>query len=145
MLDEFIKVAQLKKKDPDAVRLLPSLVLAYVGDAVYELFVRTYLLHKYDYPVHKLHEQSVRFVNAASQSEIVHALEGEWSEEEKRIIKRGRNQKSGSVPKNAALMDYKYATGFETLIGYLFLTGQMERLTDIIYKSLVYLEELDRK
>ena len=130
----------MKTKDP--IPDCCSLRLGVCRRCCVRTLVRNYLPHKYDYPVHKLHERSVRFVNAASQSEVVHALEGEWSEEEKWIIKRGRNQKSGSVPKNAALVDYKYATGFETLIGYLFLTGQMERLTEIIYKSLVYLENL---
>ncbi len=143
MLENFIEKTGLKRKSTDDIRLMHPLVLAYIGDGVYELFVRTYLLHKYDYSVKDLHKMSIQFVNATAQSEIVHALEMEWEDEEWQIIKRGRNQKSNSIPKNASLIDYKYATGFETLVGYLFLAGKTQRLIEIIYKAIEIVEGSD--
>jgi len=118
------------------INSLSPLQLAYVGDAVYELLVRTYLVKK-GLAVRKLHKAAVEYVKAEAQSGFIHALEDELTEEEKTFVKRGRNAKNNTVPKNADLMDYKYATGFETLIGYLFLIGEDERifqLFDIILK-----------
>ncbi len=109
------------------IEALSPLQLAYIGDAVYELLVRTYLVKK-GLPVKKLHKKAVGYVKAEAQCNIVHILEKELTNEEKNLVKRGRNAKNNSVPKNAELMDYKYATGFETLIGYLFLTGKDERI-----------------
>jgi len=115
------------------IRSLSPLQLAYVGDAVYELLIRTYLIRK-GLSVKKLHKTAVEYVKAEAQSEFVRALEEELTEKEKNIVIRWRNAKSNSSPKNVDLMDYKYATGLETLIGYLFLVGDDERIFQLINK-----------
>ncbi len=117
------------------INSLSPLQLAYVGDAVYELLVRTYLVKK-GLAVRKLHKTAIEYVKAEAQSDFIHALEDELTEEEKSFVKRGRNAKNNTVPKNADLMDYKYATGFETLIGYLFLIGEDERIFQLFDRIL---------
>lgn len=109
--------------------------LAYAGDAVYELLVRNYIIHNYDINVNKMHKLSVNFVKANSQAYVINMLEDELTEEEKRIVKRGRNAKITSSPKNAGLMEYRYATGFEALFGYLYLTNDINRLMDLFNKA----------
>ncbi len=113
-------------------RMLSPQVLAFLGDSVYESAIRSYLIAHGDYGVDKLHRMSTNFVKAKSQALIVHRLEDFFSEEEWRIIKRGRNSKSNSIPKNADMVDYKYATGFESLIGYLYLKGDISRLDAVL-------------
>ncbi|GFN36565.1 mini-ribonuclease 3 [Tepidimicrobium xylanilyticum] len=113
--------------------MLSPLQLAYIGDAVYELCIRTYLLNK-GTPVKKLHSETIQYVKAKAQSNILHALKNLLTEEEKSLVRRGRNAKPKSIPKNAELMDYKYATGFESLIGYLYLTGQDNRIIELFDK-----------
>ncbi len=108
------------------------LVLAYIGDAVYELYIRQMLLMKGNMPVHKLHRQATTYVKAKAQSNIVLQIMSELTEEEIRIYKRGRNAKSGTTPKNANIGDYRRATGFEALIGYLYLKGEVQRLTNLL-------------
>ena len=120
-----------KELDLAQVRMMHPLVLAYIGDTVYDLFVRTYLIHSYDVSVHQLHLKSISFVRAKSQSEALHKIEELLTEEEKAIVRRGRNAKSGTIPKNADVTEYRWATGFESLLGYLYLLGQEERLCDI--------------
>lgn len=111
------------------------LVLAYVGDAVFELYVRTLLVSKGNAPVSKLHRQSICFVRAKSQSDTVHKLLESLTQEEQDIVRRGRNAKSGTIPKNADVTDYKYATGFETLLGYLYLKEDYARLLELLKAS----------
>lgn len=112
------------------IMMLSPLQLAYVGDAVYELLVRTYLLNR-GMSVAALHRATTKYVKAKSQANIIHMLEDSLSEEEKAIVKRGRNSKSNTMPKNAEMIDYRYATGFEALIGYLYLTRRDERLSSL--------------
>ncbi|MGF7058348.1 Mini-ribonuclease 3 [Brassicibacter mesophilus] len=112
-------------------KMLSSLQLAYVGDAVYELFVRTYLIGTKNISVNGMHKEAVQYVKAKAQADIIHSLEERLTEEEWSIVKRGRNAKSGTVPKNASLQDYRYATGFEALIGFLYLTEKHERILEI--------------
>ena len=120
--------------------MMQPLVLAYVGDAIFELFIRDYLINKKDGHVNEYHRQSTCYVKAGAQSQIIHALESELTDEEWTIVKRGRNQKSTTVPKNADLIDYKYATGFEALLGYLFYIGDYERLVVIMKRSTEIIE-----
>lgn len=125
-MEDYLFNGKFTEKD---VKNLNPLVLAFVGDAVYEVFVRTYLVDKNrDMLVHKLHVKAIKFVKAHSQSEIIKELFDKLSEEELYFFKRGRNAKSGTVPKNADVQDYRFATGFETLIGYLYLTKKYDRL-----------------
>ena len=129
---------------PKDARLLNPLQLALIGDAVYELFVRNYILaNNIELTAHKIHVKAIGYVKAQSQSTIMHLLEEELTEEESYIFKRGRNTKSATVPKNADVRDYRMATGFETLIGYLHLIGDYERLNYIMNKAVT--TELNKK
>lgn len=120
----------LKFEDID--RLHP-LQLAYIGDAVYEIMVRTAVL-EVDLNVNKLNEKARKYVKATSQANAVKFLEGFFNEKELSIIRRGRNAKINSSPKNTELIDYKYATGLECLFGYLYLTSQFQRIEEIFLK-----------
>jgi len=123
----------LKKKtwNKREVKMLSPLQLAYIGDSVYEVFVRTFLLENMDVKVNELHKEAIKFVKAKAQSNIVHELKDELTDEEWSIVKRGRNAKSGSVPKNANINDYRYATGFEALVGFLYLLDENRRICEI--------------
>lgn len=107
------------------------LVWAYVGDAVYEVLVRTHISLESVTSVQKLHKKAVTFVSAKAQAEKVKELTASLTEDELDIVRRGRNCKSATVPKNANIEDYKYSTGFEALIGYLFLKKDFQRVEDI--------------
>lgn len=113
------------------------LVLAFIGDAVFEVFVRTHLvMESKELSAHKLHVKAISYVKAHAQSEFIHGIENELSEEERAIFKRGRNAKSPTVPKNADVQEYRAATGFEALLGYLYLCGEEERLDYFLNKVL---------
>lgn len=118
---------ELSKED---IIMLSPLQLAYIGDAVYELLVRTYLL-KENTPVRNLHKTTINYVKAKAQAEVIYALDDKLSEEEKGLVKKGRNAKTGSIPKNANMIDYKYATGLETLFGYLYLNKDDSRIEEL--------------
>lgn len=119
-----------KKLNAEDISMLSPLQLAYVGDAVYELLVRTYLLEK-KVSVKNLHRHTIKYVKAKAQADIVHYLDEFLTEDEKNIVKKGRNAKSNTTPKNADLIDYKYSTGFEALIGYLYLLSNDERIKEL--------------
>ena len=108
------------------------LVLAYIGDAVYEVFVRTVVISEGNAPVNKLHIKSIGYVKAKSQADTLRELNETLTIEEHNVARRGRNAKSGTVPKNADLSEYKHATGFESLIGYLYLKKDFDRLLFIL-------------
>lgn len=133
MLDDL----RVKEFTKDEARRLNPLQLALIGDAVYEIYIRNYIISEnIELSVHKIHVKAIKYVKAKSQSDIIKALGNDLLEEEEYIYKRGRNSKSGTIPKNADVIDYKNATGFEALVGYLYLTGQKERLTFILKKSI---------
>lgn len=115
----------------EEARRISPLILAYEGDAVYELKVRTFLLGQKEYNVNTLHHLASQFVSAAAQSKLMETLEGILSEEEQEIYHRGRNAKSHSRPKNAEMIEYRRATGFECLFGYLHLSEQYERIDEL--------------
>ena len=117
------------KRTPEEVNLLNPLVWAYVGDSVYELFIRTNL-------VNNSNENSIKFVKAAGQAKILKAIEEELTDEEKNIVRRARNTQNHHIAKNATQAEYAYATAFEGLIGYLYLTKQDERLKYILNRAL---------
>lgn len=112
------------------IAMLSPLQLAYIGDAVYELLVRTYILDN-DFNVNQLHKKATKYVKANAQSEIIHYIEKYLNPEEIHIVKRGRNAKTNTSPKNSNIIDYKYATGFESLFGYLYLTEQYDRILNL--------------
>lgn len=133
MIEEiFKKISQELPVKPGDINTYSPLALAYVGDAVYELYIRTLLLSRGNAPVHKLHRQSVTFVKAKAQSDIVHKLMERLDPVEQDVVRRGRNAKSGTIPKNADVADYKYATGFETLLGYLYIKQDFARLLEVL-------------
>ena len=109
------------------------IVLAYLGDAIYEMYIRESLINKGINKVERLQEESVKYVSAKGQAKILDNLisTGILTEEESDIVKRGRNYKRSAHPKNTNIVTYKYATGFETLIGYLYLTNK-DRLNEIL-------------
>lgn len=120
------------------VNELNSTALAYIGDAVYELYVRKFVLNQGTVKAHELHDKVVHYVTAPTQAKIVKTWleEGLLTEQEQAIVRRGRNAKQASVPKNIALEDYRYATGFEALIGYHYLNESRERLEYLISNAL---------
>lgn len=123
-------------KGKEEVNLMSPLVWAYVGDAVYELYIRTYLVSTTKLNPHKLHIESIKYVKAASQAHILETLMPELSEEEQNIVRRARNTQNHHLPKNANVTEYMYSTAFEGLIGYLYLTGQNNRLEEILEKCI---------
>ena len=110
------------------------LVLAYMGDAVYEKYIREYVIRQGLCKNGLLHKKSIKYVSAKAQCEILKRIETELTEEELDVVRRGRNSNPHSTAKNADAVEYKYATGFEALIGYLYLTKQEERLEEILKK-----------
>lgn len=121
-----------RKRSIEEVNQLSPLTWAYVGDAVYELYIRTYLTNTTRLKPHELHVKSIKYVKAKSQAEILQQLEEILTEGEKEIVRRGRNTQTHHTAKNATVQDYMYATAFEALIGYLYLTKQDERLSEIL-------------
>jgi ribonuclease-3 family protein len=117
------------------VKQINPLVLALVGDAIYEVFIRAYLVEKNrDMNAHKIHIKAVAHVKAHAQSEYMKFFIEYLDEEELGIFKRARNSKSGTAPKNANLIEYKWATGFEALVGFLYLSEKNERLNYMFEK-----------
>ncbi len=110
---------------------LSPLALAYIGDAVYEMMVRTTVLTDGNMPVNRLHKRARDMVNAKAQAEFYYRIADSLTEEETAVFRRGRNAKSYTTPKNADLMDYRHATGVEAVFGYLYLAGRMERAVEL--------------
>lgn len=133
----MLKDLRIKEFTKEEAKQLNPLQLALIGDGVYEIFVRNHILaNNIDLSAHKIHVEAIKFVKAKSQSLIMHEIESELTDEEEYIYKRGRNAKSATVPKNADVRDYRMATGFEALVGYLYLIGETERLEFIFEKSI---------
>lgn len=115
---------------------LNPLVLAYIGDAVYETFVRQYVISQPNQRPHHLHRSSTRYVSAKAQARALEACMPLLTDEETDMVKRGRNAKSGTSPKNTDILVYRHSTAFECLLGYLFYEGRHERLEYIMRMSL---------
>ena len=129
-------------EDGELIKQFNPLSLAFIGDAIYESYVRERVLYLYpEYSVSKLHNACVNYVKASSQSYIIGALEEKLTSDEDRIYKRGRNTKSNTVAKNAKMSDYRRSTGFEALIGYLHLKKDYERLNEILQISVDIVEK----
>ena len=122
------------KRNGQDINMMSPLTWAYVGDAVYELYIRTYLINSTNHKPHKLHKEAVNFVKAKAQAEYLNKIQDVLTDEEKDIIRRTRNTENHHTPKNADSTDYMYATAFEGLIGYLYLTGRRNRLKEILEK-----------
>ena len=111
---------------------LAPLILAHIGDAIYEVVIRTITLSKGNRPVEKVHKEAISYVNAKSQADAADILLPMLTEEEADIYKRGRNAKANTKAKNASIGDYRKATGFEALMGYLYLKGETDRMLELI-------------
>ncbi len=107
---------------------ISPLALAYMGDCVYDLYVRTLLIHKHDFTAHHLHIHAAKLVNAVAQAQAAGRVVPVLSEKELSVYKRGRNAHLGTVAKNASIADYRAATGLEAVIGYLYISGEDERI-----------------
>ena len=123
-------------KNKEEVNLMSPLIWAYIGDCVYELFIRTHLVETTNLKPHKLHIEAVKQVKAKAQADKLEELQEMLTEEEKEIVRRTRNTENHHVAKNADPRDYMYATAFEGLIGYLYLSEQKERLEQILNKCI---------
>lgn len=131
---------RLKEMDPGTYS---PLALAYIGDAVYELIVRTMVISHGSIQVNKMHKKSASLVNAGTQAEMIRLMMEELTEEETAVYKRGRNAKSVTTAKHATVVDYRTSTGFEALCGYLYLMGRLERLVTLISHGFEKIGELE--
>ena len=120
------------KRSREEVNLMSPLTLAYVGDGVYELYIRTKLVNETNMKPHALHIEAIKYVKAQAQAEILNKIFDKLTDEEKEIVRRGRNAENHHLPKNANVQEYMYSTAYEALIGYLYLTKQTERLQEIL-------------
>lgn len=136
--DYIRQVLQLKEVD---VKQYSPLVLAYIGDCVYDLIIKTMVINGGNKQVHKLHEETSSYVQASTQSLMMRTMQEHLNEEEHAIYRRGRNAKSVSPAKNQSITDYRRATGFEALVGYLYLKRDYKRLMDLVKIGLDSLEE----
>ena len=133
LLKDILKTFQGKQKD---IRTYSPLTLAYIGDAVYDLIIRTVVVDKANRPASQLHHLTIGYVSATAQSRIVQALEDSFTEEEQAVYRRGKNAKPHTTAKNASGADYMRATGLEAVIGYLYLTDRMDRGLELVEKGI---------
>lgn len=119
------------------------LVLAYIGDCVFDLIIKMRVAGKGSRQVHKLHEETSRYVQASAQSFMMRSMQEHLTAEEHAVYRRGRNSRSVTPAKNQSITDYRRATGFEALIGYLYLNGEYERLTELVTIGLAGMESAD--
>lgn len=134
---------QCMKLEPVDAQSYSPLVLAYIGDAVYEVMIRTKVINRGSMQVNKMHKHSSELVKAGTQAALFKAIEEELTEEEHSVYRRGRNAKSFTMAKNATMIDYRMATGLEALVGWLFLTERFDRLAELVSMGLERLGALD--
>lgn len=134
---------QCMKLEPVDAQSYSPLVLAYIGDAVYEVMIRTKVINRGSMQVNKMHKHSSELVKAGAQATLFKAIEEELTEEEHSVYRRGRNAKSFTMAKNATMIDYRMATGLEALVGWLFLTERFDRLAELVSMGLERLGALD--
>ena len=132
-LSELKELFELKDRD---LRTYSPLTLAYIGDGVYELVIRTILVKKGNCPVNHLHKKASSLVKAGAQSKMMELLEPDLTEEELAVYKRGRNAHSPTMAKHATMADYRRATGFEALMGYLYLKEDYSRIVELVRKGI---------
>ena len=125
----FLNEFGLEEQD---IRTYSPLTLAYIGDGIFELVVRTVLVERKNTQAEKLHKAATKIVKAETQALLIEAIKEELTEEELAVYKRGRNAKAVTRAKNATMSEYRRATGFEALMGYLYLKGDMERMIKLI-------------
>lgn len=139
-MEESITILEAIKRDFDCkdvdIRTYSPLTLAYIGDAIYDLVIRTIVVERGNRSANHLHKKTVTYVNARVQAKMIDALEEELTEEELAVYHRGRNAKSYTSAKNASIIEYRKATGLEALCGYLYLQGEQERMLTLIKTAL---------
>ena len=132
------EVFQMKEVD---VHSYSPLTLAYIGDSIYDLIIKSLVINQGNLQVNKLHKETSMYVQASTQSLMMRAMQEELTEEEHAVYKRGRNAKSVSPAKNQSITDYRRATGFEALLGYLYLKKEWKRMLDLVKIGLDSLKE----
>ncbi|MDE5679757.1 MAG: ribonuclease III [Lachnospiraceae bacterium] len=137
VLDKIKEAFAVEETD---IRSYSPLTFAYVGDAVYDLIIRTVVVERANRSANALHKKTSSIVKAKTQSDMIEAVLLHLTEEEKEIYKRGRNAKPHTMAKNASVSDYRRATGFEALIGYLYLTGNFDRILVLVKEGLAALD-----
>ncbi|MDE6389482.1 MAG: ribonuclease III [Lachnospiraceae bacterium] len=139
-MEESITILDAIKRDFDCtsmdIRTYSPLTLAYIGDAIYDLVIRTIVVERGNRSANNLHKKTVTYVNARVQAKMIDALEDELTEEEVSVYHRGRNAKSYTAAKNASVIEYRKATGLEALCGYLYLQGKQERMLYLIHEAI---------
>ena len=133
-------MSNIKLSEGD-IKSMQPLALAFLGDAVYEIYVREYVMAKGYRTINSMHRETIKFVRAKSQCKAVKRILPELTETEESVVRRGRNANPHTVPKNADVEDYRYATALESLFGYLKLTGQKERLEQLMDDVIAAIEE----
>jgi ribonuclease-3 family protein len=123
---DFISLSEID------IKMLNPLIWAYIGDSVYEMYVRSFIISDKKRTSADLHKKSIKYVKASAQSAHLELLAAFLTEEESDVVRRGRNSKANHLPKNANVIDYRRATAFEALIGYLYLLKRFDRLGEII-------------
>jgi len=130
-MEELINI----NRNPEEVNLMSPLTWAYIGDCVYELYIRTQLVNETNLKPHNLHIEAIKYVKAKAQAELLEKMMDKLTEEEQDIVRRTRNTQNHHLPKNSNVTEYMYATAFEGLIGYLYLTKQTKRIKELLKNS----------
>lgn len=140
-MSDFLSKINLGRLEKNDVKMMNPLKLAFLGDAIYEAYIRYYIITQHVLTTSDMSKTAVKYVNAEAQAYIANTLKEEFTEEEWTVLKRGRNQKTGSKPKNASVTDYRYATGFESLIGYLYILDEKDRIYEIVGRAIDIINE----
>ncbi len=138
----ILKEFQIAKQD---LRTYSPLTLAYIGDGIYDLIIRSIVVGEGNTNANLLHRKTSSMVKAKAQAEMIEALLPKLSQEEEAVYRRGRNAKSPTIAKNATVSDYRMATGFEALLGYLYLEDNFVRLVELVKLGLTSMQEPERK
>jgi len=125
------------------VKQMKSLALAYMGDAIYEVYIRDYLIRSGHAKVNDMHQSAIKYVSAKAQAKVLrHWLAEKFlDEEEEGVVRRGRNAKSATIPKNTDVVTYRYSTGFEALLGFHYFTNQQDRLDELMSEAVAIIEK----
>lgn len=136
--DYMKKIFSMQEMD---IREYSPLTLAYIGDSIYDLIIKSLVINRGNKQVQKLHKETSSLVQASTQSMMMRTMQEELTDEERAVYKRGRNAKSVSPAKNQSITDYRRATGFEALLGYLYLKEDWKRMLDLVKIGLDSLEK----
>ena len=135
-MEELIKI----EKDEREINQLSPLTWAYIGDCIFELYIRTKLINETKLKPHELHVKAINYVKAQAQAKMLHNIYDSLTEEEQNIVRRGRNAENHHLPKNANIQEYMYSTAFEALLGYLYLCKKEKRVKEIIEMAIKSME-----